>query len=115
PSDSGAVKGEGKRLVVGRSIKLTGDIDVCESLIVEGHLEANLTDARVVDVVSGGMFKGSAEVEEAHITGTFDGTLSTRRHLAIYAGAVVKGKVRYEGDLTVEPGAIIKADIKYTG
>ena len=107
-------KGEGKKLVVGKAIKLTGDIDVCESLVVEGQLEANLSEAHVFEIVPGGSFKGNAEVDEVHISGLFDGTLTVHQTAVIYSGAEVKGKLRY-ADLVVESGAIIKADLRYIG
>ena len=66
-------KADGKQLIVGKNIKLSGAIDVCESLVVEGTLEANLSGAKYLDIVYGGSFTGNAEVEEAHISGLFDG------------------------------------------
>ena len=58
-------KADGKQLIVGKNIKLSGAIDVCESLVVEGTLEANLNGAKYLDIVYGGSFTGTAEVEEA--------------------------------------------------
>lgn len=104
-------KADGKQLIVGKSIKLTGAIDVCESLVVEGTLEANLTGAKYLDIVYGGSFTGTAEVDEAHISGLFDGTLTVEGTLYVYATGEIKGKVNY-ANLVVEKGGVLKGTLK---
>ena len=103
-------RGDGKQLVVGRDIKLSGAIDACESLVVEGVLEANLAGAKYLDIVYGGRFKGSANVEEAHISGEFSGELTATGCLYVYNGASINGKVAYAA-LVVEKGGVIKGQV----
>jgi cytoskeletal protein CcmA (bactofilin family) len=105
---------DGKKLVVGKNIKLNGDIDACESLVVEGQIEANLSYTQTLEIVSGGKFSGNAEVETAYISGEFDGTLTVLKSLYVYSGAFIKGKINYN-DLVVESGGVIKGTLKYTG
>lgn len=51
---------DGKRLVVGKSITFTGDISACETLVVQGTIEANVSDATTIEVSESGLFKGDA-------------------------------------------------------
>ena len=104
-------KADGKQLIVGKNIKLSGAIDVCESLVVEGTLEANLNGAKYLDIVYGGSFTGTAEVEEAHISGVFDGTLTVTGTLYVYETGEVRGKINY-ANLVVEKGGILKGTLK---
>jgi len=103
-------KGDGRQLIVGKDIKLTGDIDVCESLVVEGELSAKLTGSKYLDIVAGGKFKGEATVEEAHISGTFLGTLKITGALFVYDGGLVDGKIEYAA-LVVEKGGKLKGTL----
>lgn len=104
-------KADGKQLIVGKNIKLSGAIDVCESLVVEGTLEANLSGAKFLDIVYGGSFSGNAEVEEAHISGLFDGELTVSGVLYVYETGVIKGKINY-ANLIVEKGGVLKGTLK---
>lgn len=105
-------KSDGKQLIVGKNIKLNGAIDVCESLVVEGTLEANLNGAKYLDIVYGGTFTGNAEVEEAHISGVFDGNLTVSNVLYIYETGEIKGKINY-ANLIVEKGGVLKGTLKH--
>ena len=90
PSDE-----EANRLTVGRNICLNGEITSCEKLIVDGRVEASLNDARTIEISPTGYFKGNAEVDDADISGHFEGTLVARRTLTIRKNGHVSGSVRY--------------------
>ncbi|MCA8907565.1 MAG: polymer-forming cytoskeletal protein [Rhodospirillaceae bacterium] len=92
-----------RRLLVGREISLAGEINSCDHLVVEGRIEAKLKDCRIIEVADGGIFKGSADIEQADIGGRFDGDLSVRGRLKIRGSGVISGNVRY-GELEVEVG-----------
>lgn len=102
-------QGEGKILVVGRAIALSGEIAACDKLIVEGRVSAELHRCRHIEITRTGRFSGVAEVDTAEIIGRFDGELTARRAV-IRASARTSGKIRY-GDLIVEAGAHIRGDI----
>jgi cytoskeletal protein CcmA (bactofilin family) len=104
-----AAQSEGKVLVVGRAIALSGEIDACDKLIVEGRVTAELHRCRDIEITRTGRFSGVAEVETAEIVGRFDGELAARK-VIVRATARVSGKMRY-GELVVEPGAKIRGDI----
>jgi cytoskeletal protein CcmA (bactofilin family) len=103
-------EGESK-LTVGPNIKLKGvEITDCDTLVVEGSVEATM-DSRVIQISERGAFKGSAEIDFAEIRGLFEGNLTVRQKLVIYATGKVTGKVRY-GKLVVEEGGQLSGEIE---
>ena len=56
--------GETKRLTVGRDIILSGEITSCDVLVVEGRVEATLSNSHAIEISSTGHFKGKAEIDE---------------------------------------------------
>jgi cytoskeletal protein CcmA (bactofilin family) len=112
----GSVKGgeadlDGKRLVIGKQVTLSGEIGGCEKLLVEGKVEATLRDIKTLDVGAEGVFKGTAAVESATIAGTFEGTLKVTGHLDVGPGATVKGTVSY-GTIAVANGGKLLGTIE---
>jgi cytoskeletal protein CcmA (bactofilin family) len=103
-----------RQLTVGREISLSGEIASCDTLIVEGSVEANLQNCRDVDIAETGMFKGSAEIDNADVRGIFEGNLIVRKRLLIRSGGQVSGSVRY-GQLEIELGGQISGDVQATG
>lgn len=100
------------RLTVGPHIKLKGvEITDCDTLVVEGSVQASM-DSRVMQIAEGGSFSGSAQIDEAEIRGDFDGQLTARHKLMLYASAKVKGQIRY-GKLVMEEGAQLSGDVAY--
>jgi cytoskeletal protein CcmA (bactofilin family) len=100
-----------RKLIVGREIKLAGEITSCDKLIVEGNVEANLANCRDVDIAETGLFKGSAEIDEAEIRGRFEGNLVVRKRLMIKASGRVSGTIRY-GEIEIERGGQISGEIQ---
>ncbi len=109
-----APEAEQKKLIVGRDIFLNGEIRTCDSLVVEGKVEAVLSDCRAIDIAPSGEFKGSAEIESADISGRFDGDLVVRQRLTIRATGKVLGKIRY-GQLEIERGGVISGTVESLG
>ena len=106
-----ASNAEGKKLTVGRDIRLAGEIGSCDVLVVEGHVEAQIKDCSRLEVSQGGTFVGTAQVDEAEISGTFEGDLIARR-VIIIGSADINGKITY-GALQIENGARIKGALEY--
>jgi cytoskeletal protein CcmA (bactofilin family) len=102
---------DGRRLVVGRDIKLLGEVINCDSLVVEGTAELSLTDARHLQIAVGGTFRGDVEVEEADIAGLFEGELAVRERLTVRPSGRVLGRVRYL-NLVVEAGGQIVGEME---
>ena len=102
----------GSKLTVGPNIKLKGvEITDCDTLVVEGLVEATM-DSRVIEISERGAFKGSAEIDVAEIHGQFDGNLTVREKLTIYATGKVSGKIRY-GKVVIEEGGQLTGDIQF--
>jgi cytoskeletal protein CcmA (bactofilin family) len=101
----------GKRLIVGQGIKLKGEISACDRLIVEGHVEVTLNDTRTVEIKPSGRFIGSCEVEQAEISGTYEGDLTVRGRLSVHASGIVTGNIHY-GEIELERGGRIAGELK---
>ena len=102
---------EHKKLIVGRDISLNGEIRTCDTLVVEGSVEAVLQDCKNIEIMAPGEFKGAAEVDVADISGRFDGDLTARQRLIVRAGGKVLGKIRY-GQLEIERGGVLSGEVE---
>ena len=101
---------DGNKLIVGPNIKLKGsEITDCEILVVEGRVEASM-NSRDIRIAEGGVFSGKAEIDVAEVRGHFEGELTARKRLVIYATGKVSGVIRY-GALMVEEGGSITGDV----
>lgn len=102
---------EGKKLMVGRDISLSGDIAACDLVIVEGKIEATLRNSHAVEIAESGIFKGTAEIDRAEVSGLFEGDLTVRERLIVRRSGRVKGKLRY-GSIQIEPGGEISGAVE---
>jgi cytoskeletal protein CcmA (bactofilin family) len=101
---------EGSKLIVGPNIKLKGaEITDCEILVVEGRVEASM-NSRVIRIAEGGVFSGKAEIDVAEVRGHFEGELTARKRLVVYATGRVSGTIRY-GAMMVEEGGVISGNV----
>lgn len=101
---------KGGRLIVGPDIKLKGaEITDCDTLLVEGRVEASM-DARVMQVAESGSFLGTVGVDVVEIHGRFEGEMTARKQLVIRPTGKVSGKVRY-GRIVIEEGGELHGDI----
>jgi cytoskeletal protein CcmA (bactofilin family) len=100
-------------LTVGNDILLKGEIATCDRLVIEGKVDATLNDVHTVEIAETGSFKGSANIEDAEISGLFEGDLVVRNRLVIYATGRVYGKITY-GEIEIERGGEISGEIKTT-
>ena len=101
---------EGKRLTVGREISLSGEITACETLIVEGAVEATLENSQFLEVAEGGIFKGTVVIDEAVISGTFNGAITARERLTVRSTGRITGTVRFS-QIEIELGGEINGEI----
>ncbi len=99
------------KLMVGPNIRMRGvEITDCDTLIVEGRVEATI-DARVIQITEPGAYIGNGEFDVAEIRGQFDGELTVRQKLVVYGTGRVTGKVRY-GKLVIEEGGQVTGDVQ---
>jgi cytoskeletal protein CcmA (bactofilin family) len=111
PTSTASMEPEHKKLIVGRDISLNGEIRTCDTLVVEGRVEAVLQDCKNIEIMGPGEFKGAAEVDVADISGRFDGDLTARQRLIVRAGGKVLGKIRY-GQLEIERGGVLSGEVE---
>ena len=98
------------RLTVGPNIKLKGaEINDCDTLVVEGHVEASM-DSKTLEILKTGSFDGTVTIDVAEIHGKFSGNLTARKKLIVHATGWVSGVVRY-GSLLVSEGGVVSGDI----
>ena len=113
PSPLATDKGEERKeakLVVGPDIKMKGaEISDCDTLVVEGRMEATL-DSRVLEIAQNGVFQGTIAVDNAEINGRFEGELTVRKQLTIHGTGKVSGKIRY-AKIKIEEGAELAGEI----
>jgi cytoskeletal protein CcmA (bactofilin family) len=102
---------DGKRLVIGKQIRMNGEISGCERLVVEGKVEANLSEVKSIEITANGTFKGNAEVDSAVIAGTYEGSLKVHGHLEIAPSGIVKGGVSYK-TIAVANGGRLQGSIE---
>lgn len=101
---------QGSQLIVGPNIKLKGvEITDCDTLIVEGHVEATM-DSRAIQIAPNGTFSGTAGIDVAEIRGGFSGELTARKCLTVHSTGKISGKVRYS-KIVIEEGGEISGDI----
>ncbi|MEO8717725.1 MAG: polymer-forming cytoskeletal protein [Burkholderiales bacterium] len=98
------------KLIVGPDIKMKGvEVTDCDTLVVEGRIEATL-DSRVLQIAQNGVFCGTVAVDTAEIHGRLEGDLTVRKQLVIHATGKVSGKIRY-AKIKVEEGAELAGEI----
>jgi cytoskeletal protein CcmA (bactofilin family) len=101
------------RLTVGPDIKLKGaEITDCDTLIVEGQVDASM-DSRVVEIAESGIFRGKVQVDVADIRGRFDGELTALKQLVIRETGKVSGTIRY-GKIRIDEGGTVSGDVAST-
>lgn len=112
PQASAAASADPKarRLVIGSGITMSGEIESCDILIVEGTVEAALKGASTLEIAESGMFYGTVEIDEAVIAGKFEGDLTVNGRLTVRSTGSITGAIAYK-ELAVEAGANIDGKI----
>ncbi len=95
-----------RRLTIGPGITMSGEIESCDYLLVEGTVEAALKGANMLEVAESGIFYGTVEIEEANIAGRFEGDITVSGRLTISSTGTVTGSISYK-EIEIEAGAIL--------
>jgi len=106
--------GSGRKLIIGEGITMSGEIEHCDHLIVEGTVQATLKDAKLLDISEAGVFYGTVDIEEATIAGRFEGDINVNGRLTVKATGTITGSIRYK-ELAVEAGASIEGSLSPVG
>lgn len=113
-SASSASSESDRTLRVGKGLSLAGEITSCDVLVVEGKVEAKLSEGKLIEIAETGQFRGSVEIENADIAGRYDGQLVVHGRLTVRATGRVSGMVKY-GELEVNAGGQIIGEIQVAG
>jgi len=111
---SSASATDGRKLIVGDGLSLSGEITSCDILVVAGKVEAKLTDGKLLEINESGQFRGSVEIENADIAGRYDGQLVVHGRLTVRSTGRISGMVKY-GELEVSAGGQIIGEMQVTG
>lgn len=98
-------------LTVGPDIQMKGEITTCDRVVIEGAVDATLRDVHTVELAESGSLKGTAEVQDAEISGIFEGDIIVRGRLIIYSSGRVRGNITY-GEIEIERGGQISGNIR---
>ncbi len=111
PDADGLPSAPGRSLVVGRDIVLTGEIEACEKLIIEGRVEGEITDTRHLEITESGRFKGRAEVEVCVVAGACEGEITVSGLLTVHPKGRIKGKLRY-AEIEMQRGGRLSGEVE---
>ena len=96
----------GRKLYIGQGITLSGEIESCDHLVVEGTVEAALKGASVLEIAEAGAYFGTVDIDEATIAGRFEGDLTVRGRLTVKTSGSITGSITYK-ELAIEAGATL--------
>ncbi len=111
PSAPSARPNAKRVLTVGPDIQMKGEISSCDRVVIEGMVDATMRDVHTVELTETGALKGTAEVEDAEVSGAFEGDLIVRGKLTVYASGRVRGNVTY-GEIEIQRGGQISGNIR---
>lgn len=103
-----------RQLIIGKGITMSGEIEACDHLVVEGTVEAALKGASMMDIAESGSFYGTVEIEEANISGRFEGDITVKGRLTITSTGIIIGSISYK-ELSMEAGATLDGSISPIG
>jgi len=106
--------GEERKLTVGKGLSLAGEISSCDILVVEGKIEAKLSDGKLLEITESGQFRGNVEIENADIAGRYDGQLVVHGRLTVRSTGRISGMVKY-GELEINAGGQIIGEMQLVG
>jgi cytoskeletal protein CcmA (bactofilin family) len=110
-TEPSAVAAHSRKLIVGQGISLSGEINACDRLVVEGTVKVVLNRTVAIEITETGVFTdGKAEVEDAEISGVYEGELTVRGRLLIRATGRVSGTVHYR-ELEIEKGGKLSGSL----
>ena len=112
--DRGLMGAEDRKLTVGKGLSLTGEISACDILVVEGKVEAKLSDGKLLEITESGQFRGTVEIENADIAGRYDGELTVHGRLTIRGTGRITGIIKY-GELEVNAGGQVIGEMQVVG
>jgi cytoskeletal protein CcmA (bactofilin family) len=97
--------------MVGKHVAFQGIINRCETLRVEGSVDASALNCGKIEIGVTGQFIGHAEVSEADVAGRYEGDLTVRGRLVVRKSGRVTGNISY-ASLEVDHGGQVVGDLR---
>lgn len=100
---------DSERGVIGKGIRVKGEVTGEGSLLVEGEVEGRVALDRLT-VQTGGVVNADIEVDSAVIYGEASGNISANDKVEVKASATVRGDLRAPS-IVIEEGAEFKGSV----
>jgi cytoskeletal protein CcmA (bactofilin family) len=98
------------RLCIGNAIRMKADIKACGAIQVDGYLEAT-AHCKELKVTKTGTLIGDLTVENADISGQFEGSLTVTDTLTVRTTGSISGTIKYNS-VAIESGGNISGAIQ---
>ena len=99
-----------RKLIVGPEITFSGKLDACDHLIIEGTVKAEVTGCHRIEIAEQGLFQGTIVIDDAEISGRFEGDITVNGRLHLRSTARISGKIRYH-EISVDAGGNLDGEI----
>ncbi len=103
-----SVDSESFATLIGRQTQIVGEVQIQESVRIDGHLKGQVcaaSDQAVAVVVSPtGHVEGDIVAHRVVVAGRVSGQIHAKDRVELHAGCLVQGDVRY-GSIAIEHGA----------
>ena len=101
-----AVSAEEATSIIGRGMRITGDLDTIGTVRVDGRVEGTIRAGKAVIVGDGGEVVGDVITQDAVIGGHVHGTVIAESGLELQSSCVVEGEIRTRPEhLKIDQGA----------
>ncbi len=96
--------------IIAKSLKVTGDLDSEKNIRVDGMIEGNVHCRAKVIIGKSGVINGTIVTQDAEISGTINGKITTFGCLEIKNGANIQGEI-LTNNVVSEQGANINGSV----
>jgi cytoskeletal protein CcmA (bactofilin family) len=99
-----------EKAIIGRSVRIKGDIFAKEELVIDGEVEGNITLQDRLTVGDSGKVKASIKAREVIVFGTIQGNVEVAEKIAIRDKGSLVGDIKTAG-IAIDDGAYFKGSI----
>jgi cytoskeletal protein CcmA (bactofilin family) len=96
--------------IIGKSMRITGEIYAREALCIEGEVEGSIQSNSRLVVETSGKLNASVKASELDVRGVIQGNVEAADRVVIRKGANIIGDVKTAG-IVIEDGAYFKGGI----
>lgn len=100
--------------MIARGVRVEGDFKSQGNVTIEGELVGSLTCGGHLTIGPEAMIEATVQADEATISGSVQGNITTKRRLELKATARIKGDTLAE-TIAVEPGASMEGHVRIGG